>query len=170
MHHLLCVLLTLRGIFMHFPELTYSRDATMPVPCFLLFLCFRKVRQEIFSELDKTKAEVPNYLTRIRSPKERRRRTRVRPHHRVARAPLGRATRGCDHLVHPLTSPFRLYILLDEKTLGPELFSRKHTASHRRRRREIGRVQKLFPAPCWRGESPTESFFITMPASGVMCE
>jgi hypothetical protein len=27
------------------------------VPCFLLFLCFRKVTQEIFSELDETKAE-----------------------------------------------------------------------------------------------------------------
>jgi hypothetical protein len=31
----------------------------MPVPCFLLFLCFRKVTQEIFSELDETKAEHP---------------------------------------------------------------------------------------------------------------
>jgi hypothetical protein len=29
----------------------------VPVPCFLLFLCFRKVTQEIFSELDKTKAK-----------------------------------------------------------------------------------------------------------------
>jgi hypothetical protein len=29
------------------------------VPCFLLFLCFRKVKQEIFSELDETKPEVP---------------------------------------------------------------------------------------------------------------
>jgi hypothetical protein len=26
----------------------------VPVPCFLLFLCFRKVTQEIFSELDET--------------------------------------------------------------------------------------------------------------------
>jgi hypothetical protein len=31
----------------------------VPVPCFLLFLCFRKVTQEIFSELDETKAERP---------------------------------------------------------------------------------------------------------------
>jgi hypothetical protein len=31
----------------------------MPVPCFLLFLCFRKVTQEIFSELDETKARRP---------------------------------------------------------------------------------------------------------------
>jgi hypothetical protein len=29
----------------------------VPVPYFLLFLCVRKVTQEIFSELDETKAE-----------------------------------------------------------------------------------------------------------------
>jgi hypothetical protein len=55
-------------------------------PCFLLFLCFRKVTQEIFSELDETKAKVPNYLTQRRSPKESRRRTRGQPHLLVARA------------------------------------------------------------------------------------
>jgi hypothetical protein len=76
----------------------------------------------------------------------------------------------CGPLVHPLTSPFRLYILIDEKTLRPDQFLRKHTASCRHRRREIGRVEKLFPAPCRRGESPPEAFFITMPASGVICE
>jgi hypothetical protein len=32
----------------------------VPVPCFLLFLCFRKVTQEIFSKLDKTKASRPD--------------------------------------------------------------------------------------------------------------
>jgi hypothetical protein len=31
----------------------------VPVPCFLLFLYFRKATQEIFSELDKTKPEPP---------------------------------------------------------------------------------------------------------------
>jgi hypothetical protein len=30
------------------------------VSCFLLFLCFRKFTQEIFLELDETKAECPN--------------------------------------------------------------------------------------------------------------
>jgi hypothetical protein len=50
---------TLRGVFMNFPELTYWRDATVPVPCFLLFLCFEKAKQEIFSELDETKPEPP---------------------------------------------------------------------------------------------------------------
>jgi hypothetical protein len=76
--------------------------------CYLLFLCFRKVTHEIFSELDETKAEVPIYLTRRRSPKERRRGARGQTHHRVAQATPGRATRWCGSLVHPLTSPFRL--------------------------------------------------------------
>jgi hypothetical protein len=74
------------------------------------------------------------------------------------------------HLAHLLTPPFRLYILLGEKTLRPDQFSTKHTVSRRRRRHEIERVQKLFPAPCRRGESPPEAFFITMPASRVMRE
>jgi hypothetical protein len=53
---------------------------------FLLFLCFKKVTQEIFSELDETKAKVSIYLTRRRSPKERRRGARGQPHHRVVQA------------------------------------------------------------------------------------
>jgi hypothetical protein len=57
----------------------------VPVPCFLLFLCFRKVTQEIFSELDETKAEPPNFPEPWWSPKMRRRGARGRPHHRVAR-------------------------------------------------------------------------------------
>jgi hypothetical protein len=108
--------------------------------CFLLFLCFRNVTQEIFSELDEKIAEVSNYLTQRWSPKERRRRIRGQLHPMVAWARARPRHQGCDRLVHPLTSPFRLYILLDEKTLGPKLFSRKHTASRRHRRREIGRV------------------------------
>jgi hypothetical protein len=47
---------------------------------FLLFLCFRKVIQEIFSKLDETKAEVANYLTQRQSPKESRRWTKGQPH------------------------------------------------------------------------------------------
>jgi hypothetical protein len=35
---------------------------------------------------------------------------------------------------------------------------------------KIGRVQKLFPAPCRRGESPPEVFFIAMLVSGAMSE
>jgi hypothetical protein len=64
LYHLLRVLFTLYGVFMRFPELTYWQDAKLPVPCFLLFLCFRKATQKIFSELDETKAKTPIFLGR----------------------------------------------------------------------------------------------------------
>jgi hypothetical protein len=53
--------------------------------CFLLFWCFKKATQEIFSELDETKAEVPIFSDTRRSPKQRRRGGRGQPHHMVAR-------------------------------------------------------------------------------------
>jgi hypothetical protein len=93
---------------------------------FCCFLCFKKVTQEIFSELDETKAKVPIFPDTRRSPKQRRRGGgRGQPHHRVARATPGRATRWWGHLVHLLTLPFRLYILLDEKTLRTGLIFQK---------------------------------------------
>jgi hypothetical protein len=49
-----------------------------------------------------------------------------------------------------------------------DLFSMKHTTSHRHR--EIERIQELFPAPCRRGKSLPEAFYTTMVTSGVMCE
>jgi hypothetical protein len=54
---------------------------------FSVFLCFRKVTQEIFLELDETKAEVPIYLTQRRSPEERRRWTKGQPRHQVVWSP-----------------------------------------------------------------------------------
>jgi hypothetical protein len=74
-----------RGVCMHFLELTYYQDTTVPVPYFLLFLCFRKVTQEIFSELDETKAEPPIFTEASRRPKMRWRGARGQPHHRGAR-------------------------------------------------------------------------------------
>jgi hypothetical protein len=58
MHHLLCVLLS----FVAFLCISGTNLLTIchsVSSCFLLFLSFRKVTQEIFSELDETKAEVP---------------------------------------------------------------------------------------------------------------
>jgi hypothetical protein len=52
----------------------------------------------------------------------------------------------------------------------PQSIFQKHITIHRHRRPKIGRVQKLFPAPCRRGESPPEVFFIAMLASGAMSE
>jgi hypothetical protein len=100
--------------------------------CFLLFLCFRKVTQEIFSELDETKAKVPIYLTRRLSPRERRRAARRQPHHRVARAtpwPRHQVVWGLwapgppsDIALPPINS-------LRRENPKLEHFSTKHTAS-----------------------------------------
>jgi hypothetical protein len=84
--------------------------------------------------------------------------------------PLARATRGWGRLAHLLTPPFRLYIPLDGKKLKTRSMFQKHIAIHHCHRPEIGRVQKLFLAPCRRGKSPLEVFFIAMPASGAMSE
>jgi hypothetical protein len=93
-----------------------------PIFC---YFCVSKVTQEIFSKLDEIKAEVPNYLTWRRV----QRRAGDGPgasHTLWWRGPaLGRATRGCDHLVHPLTSPFRLFNPLDGKTLGARTLFQK---------------------------------------------
>jgi hypothetical protein len=59
------------------------------VTCFLLFLCFRKATQEIFLELDETKAKVPIFPDMRWSPKQRQRGARGQPHHRMARPALG---------------------------------------------------------------------------------
>jgi hypothetical protein len=56
------------------------------------------------------------------------------------------------------------------KNLKTRSIFQKHIAICRRRRPEIGRVQKLFPAPCRRGESLPEVFFIAMLASDAMSE
>jgi hypothetical protein len=42
----------------------------VPVPCFLLFLCFKKVTQEIFSKLDETKPKPPNIYRSFQKTEE----------------------------------------------------------------------------------------------------
>jgi hypothetical protein len=56
-----------------------------------------------------------------------------------------------------------------EKPKHPITFP-EYITIHHRHRPEIGRVQKHFPAPCRRGESPPKVFFIAMLASGAMSE
>jgi hypothetical protein len=92
------------------------------------------------------------------------------PHNRAAR-PRARPRPLCvwpprstsDDTPSPIKTPRR------EKPKHPITFL-EYIAIRRRRRPEIGRVQKLFPAPCRRGESPLEVFFIAMLASDAMSE
>jgi hypothetical protein len=89
----------------------------VPVPCFLLFLCFRKATQEIFSELDGTKAKPSIFLEASRSLEMRWTELGARLTLGWHSLPLARATRGWGQLTHLLTLPFRLYIPLDGKNL-----------------------------------------------------
>jgi hypothetical protein len=80
------------------------------------------------------------------------------------RPPMVSPTRSTsDAAPSPIKTPRR------EKPKYPITFL-EYIAILRRRRPEIGRVQKLFPAPCRRGESPPEVFFIAMLSSGAMSD
>jgi hypothetical protein len=81
-----------------------------------------------------------------------------------------RAPYVCDRPGPLLTLPLRLLRPPDGKNLNTRSIFQKHIAIRRHRRPEIRRVQKLFTAPCQRGESPPEVFFIAMLASGAMSE
>jgi hypothetical protein len=61
----------------------------VPVPYFLLFLCFRKVIQEIFSELDETKAKPPNIYRSFQKSEEETEGATGQPLPRVVQPALG---------------------------------------------------------------------------------
>jgi hypothetical protein len=97
----------------------------VPVSYFLLFLCFSKATQELFSELDETKAGPPIFPDKRRSLKMRRRGARGRPHPRAGRPSPGPRHQGVrppgsppDAALPPLYSPRR------EKPKGPINFPR----------------------------------------------
>jgi hypothetical protein len=82
------------------------------VPCFLLFLCFRKATQEIFAELDETKAKPSIFPEASQSLKMRRRGARGSAHPRVARPTPGLRHQGVrppgppsDTALSPIYSP-----------------------------------------------------------------
>jgi hypothetical protein len=144
----------------------------VPVPCFLLFLCFGKVTQEIFSELDETKAKPPIFTEASRRPKMRWRRVRSQAHHRRARRrPMVRpAGPTSDDALSPISSPQR------EKPKGQISFPQNilQATTVTVARSGGSRSSSRHPAgegnPCQRGESLPEAFYTTMVASGVMCE
>jgi hypothetical protein len=137
--------------------------------CFLLFLCFRKVIQGIFSELDKTKPEVPIFPDTRWSPKQRRRRAKRWPHHPVARVhPWWH-----HHLVWapwcPLTSPLRLYKASDVKPLNESVFSQIKFHSAAAIADEVWGTEVSVSAPCQDGEFPSEPSPSTpLPSSSLL--
>jgi hypothetical protein len=134
------------------------------VLCFLLFLCFRKATQEIFSELDETKVKPPIFPEVSRSPKMRRRGASAWPHPRAARPRPGPRHLGVrpagqppDATLPPIYSPQR------EKPKPRSIFLEtycKPPSSSTRDREDPGALLVTLP----------EAFSTTMVASGVMCE
>jgi hypothetical protein len=130
---------TLRSIFMWFLELTYWQDATVSVPYFLLFLCFRKATQEIFSELDETTTETPIFLGRRTRTERESEGARGLAHHRVVRPPSW----PCPLWVRPpwstfddALSPMKSFMIENPKWVG--VFPRTVPQRHRRRRQISG--------------------------------
>jgi hypothetical protein len=86
----------------------------VPVPCFLLFLCFRKVTQEIFSELDETKVEPPIFTEASQRLKMRWRGAASQAHHQESwprpwpcRPVVRPAGPTSDDALSPISSPRR---------------------------------------------------------------
>jgi hypothetical protein len=142
----------------------------VPVPYFLLFLCFRKVTQEIFSELDETKARIQKFTEASREPKRRWRGAIGQPHSRVVRPrpwPRPLCVRPPRSTSHNAPSPIKTPRREKPKYLINFLETHRDSPLSSTRDRE---GQKLFMAPYRRGESPPKVFFIAMLASGVMSE
>jgi hypothetical protein len=145
----------------------------MPQCQFPVFCCFcisEKLHRKYSRNWTKQKPNLLILTKASRSPKRRRRGATGWPYNRVARPAPGLRPLWVrppwptsDAAPSPIKTP-------DGKDLNTRLIFQKHIAIRRRRWPEIGRVQKLFPAPCQRGESPPKVFFIAMLASGAMSE
>jgi hypothetical protein len=145
----------------------------MPQCQFPVFCCFcvsEKLHRKYSRNWTKQKPAVQKFTEASREPKRRRRGATSGPHYQGVRPRAG----PCPPVVSPTRStsdatPSPIKTPQREKPKDPITFP-EYIAIRRRRRPEIGKVQKLFPAPYRRGESPPEVFFIAMLASGAMSE
>jgi hypothetical protein len=97
----------------------------VPVPCFLLFFCFRKATQEIFSELDETKAKPSIFPEVSQSPEMRRGRARGQAHPRVTRPSPWPCYQGVRPAGAPPNAPLSpIYSPRREKPRGQIAFPR----------------------------------------------
>jgi hypothetical protein len=145
----------------------------MPQCQFPVFCCFcvsEKLHRKYSRNWMKQNPNIPILNEASRRPKRRQSRARGWPHHRAARpapGPLPLWVRPpwstSDAAPSPIKTPRR------EKPKHPINFPETHRDSPPSLTRDQG-VQKLFPAPCRRGESPPEVFFIAMLASSAMSE
>jgi hypothetical protein len=135
----------------------------VPVPCFLLFLCFGNATQKYSRNWTKQKPDVQIFHGASRRPKRRRIRARGRPHNRAARPRAGPRLlvvwapwSTSDAAPSPIRTPRR------EKPKDPDHFSRTHRdppppstqrsggsrSSSRHPTREGNRHQRSSSSPC----------------------
>jgi hypothetical protein len=139
-------------------------------PIFCYFCVSEKLHRKYSRNWTKQKSNLLLFNEAFRRPKRRQRGATGRPHHRAARpAPGPRPlwVRPPWSTSDAAPSPIKIPRWRKPKTRS---IFQKHIAIRRRCRPKIGRVHKLFPAPCRRGESAPEVFFIAMLASGAMSE
>jgi hypothetical protein len=111
----------------------------VPVPYFLLFLCFRKVIQEIFLELDKTKPEFPISPRHETESKEESEWGQGQPHHVVARVdPWARHPMVSGPWVPSHIAPSPIKSLRRENPRSIGIFLDKVPQRRRRRRPILG--------------------------------
>jgi hypothetical protein len=139
-------------------------------PVFCYFCVLEKLHRKYFRNWTKQKPDVQKFTGASREPKRRQRGATGGPHHQGAQPRAGPrppvvspTTSTSDAAPSPIKTPRR------EKPKYPITFLECIAICHRRQP-EIGRVQKLFPAPYWRGELPPEVFFIAMLASDALSE
>jgi hypothetical protein len=165
LHQLLCVLFTLRGVFMHFPKLTYWQDATVPVPIFCYFCVSEKLHRKYSRNWTKRR---PKFLFTWHKDGVQRRDGEGPGGSRTIGwrgPPPSCATRWCGPLVHPLTSPFRLYILSEAKTLNQSVSIHEKFRSAAAIEDEVRGIEVFVLAPCRDGELPPEPSPSTPPPS-----
>jgi hypothetical protein len=139
-------------------------------PIFCYFCVSEKLHRKYSRNWTKPKLDVQIFHGASRRSKRSRRRATGGPHHQGARPgagprpPMVSPTRATsDAAPSPIKTPRW------EKPKDPITFP-EYIVIRCRHRPKIRRVQKLFPAPCRRGESPPKVFFIAMLASGAMSE
>ena len=137
---------------------------------FCVVFGFRNPTQEIFSELDETNAQGLIFPRSFQKTEEDTKWGDEAPTPQGGAAKGGRAALWCGAPVPPLTLPFRLLILSVAKTLLSRATIRKKFQRRRRRQSHLGGFRRSPPAPSRRGESSPGGLYITMIASGLMCE
>jgi hypothetical protein len=156
LHQLLYILFTLRGIFMHFLELTYWQDAIVLVPVFCCFCILEKIYRK-YSQNWTKRSPKSLFCCHVHGVQRGDGEEPGGSHTRWWRWwPPGRATVWCGAPGCPLASPFRLYNAFDTKNLKESVSIHEKFCSATAIEDQLRGTEVSVPAPCWDGQLPSE--------------